>query len=327
MKINAFLEKRFNYLHTARAKWMYIISATIFVYIFLIVFQPYGLHEEMRNPANPNLHKFLFLVSISFSTVISLSLSQHILRPLLGFQSVTNKKYVIWFFCETFLITLVTFIFSFIVPDLGDDFEEELNVAFQLANYFKAFIILLFPFFGTIVYEFIQRLNEELNELSAQLTEYQNTFKKVHEDDHVNIKDENGNEVIKLQLKDFLLAESGNQYVIVYYLEDQRLKKEIVRNRLKNLLSDIPDSSVYQCHRSYIINLLNVSHLEKKEGKNYLLLYQDAGLIIPVSKSYLEEIRKVLEVFHSLQIQSFYSISAILLVFMGLLEKFAACFT
>lgn len=294
MQIHSFLKLRFKYLHSAREKWLYIIGATVFAHIFLVVFQPYGIYEEMRNPINPVFHKFLFFLSITVSSFAALSLSQLVLRPLLKFQEVSIKKYALWFCIETFIITFISFLFSLVIPDLGNDFELELNIGFQVTNYFRAFIILLFPFFGVIVYEFIQKLNGEIKELSVQLSHYQQAFEKAHPEELLIVKDENENVSLELYLKNFLMAEAGNQYIIVYYLEKGKIKKEIIRNRLKNFLLACTDSSIYQCHRSYAVNLINVSHLDKNQGKNFLAFYQDEYLRAPVSKSYLEQIKKVL---------------------------------
>lgn len=291
MKLASFLQKRFTYLNTAKIKWTYIIGSALFVHFFLIVFQPYGLYEVMRSHQNPMLHKFLFFFQIGISTVIGLYISQFVLRPLAGFQQVSIKKYSIWYGVDALLITIVSFALSFLIPDLGDNFEEELNIWFQLNNYFRAMVVLLFPFFGTVIYEFISRLHEELNELDTQLKQYQNLHKHSAENlEMFHVKDENENEVFSISATNFLYAESGNQYVIVYYLSKEEIKKEIIRNRLKNILAMLPQTTVYQCHRSYIVNLMQVEHLIKKDGKNYLTLYTDESIKIPVSKSFLDSI-------------------------------------
>lgn len=293
MRVKAFFNKSFFYLDSAKSKWLYILIATLFAYLFLVIFKPYGISEEMKNPENPFTYKFLFFFSIAVAIVVGLVVSQFLLRPILGFQKVTNKKYVLWFFIEVFIIWGIYFASAFIVPDLGDNFEKELSISFQLINYISAVLVLIFPFAGIIIYQFIKHLNEEIGEPSAQLSAYCETFQKQHPDGILEIYDENNHPALSIHLADFLFAESGNQYVIVYYLKKGKIAKDIVRNLLKNIPADRADSPVFQCHCGYAVNLLNISHMVKRENKNFLVFKQDETQCVPVSKSYLEIIKRL----------------------------------
>ncbi|MDG5491080.1 LytTR family DNA-binding domain-containing protein [Psychroserpens sp. SPM9] len=291
MRLNQLLEQPFLYFNTAKRKWVYIISATLFVHVFLIIFQPYGISEEMENPVNEASSKFLFFFSIGISTLLGLTLSQFVLRPLLKFENVSIKKYCAWVFVETLILSLINFGFSFVIPDLGNDFENELNFAFQLKNYFRAFVILLFPLFGTIIYVLIQELTFEVNELGEQIKKYHKAFDTSRTNTELKLKDENNNLDLSIALKDFLYAESSNQYIVVHYIKSGTLKKHILRNRLKNFLNQNKYMSIKQSHRSFAVNLLNVKHLSRINGKEFLIIATNPAINIPVSKSYIKEIK------------------------------------
>ncbi|WP_418508806.1 LytTR family transcriptional regulator DNA-binding domain-containing protein [Corallibacter sp.] len=291
MKVKQLLDQTFYYFNSPKRKWIYIISAALFAHFFLIIFQPYGISEEMDNPANANFSKFLFFFTIAVSTLVGLSLSQFVFRPMFSFEKVTNKKYITWFFIETLILTLVSFGFSFLIPDLGNDFEKELNIAFQVKNYFRAFIILLFPFFGTIIYALIQDLTLEVNELGEQIKKYHNTFNTSDKQTELLLKDENNNLNLSIALNDFLFAESSNQYVVVHYMKSGSVKKHILRNRLKNFLNQNEFMPIKQSHRSFAVNLLNVKHISRINNKDFLILETDPKIKIPISKSYLKAIK------------------------------------
>ena len=82
----------------------------------------------------------------------------------------------------------------------------------------------------------------------------------------------------------------------ICYLENERLTKTLIRSSLGSLYDSLEFRSIVRCHRSYLVNLIQVSAI--KGGKNDMVLFLNQGdLSIPVSKSYREEIR------HSLAVQ------------------------
>ena len=293
MNINIFLKQPFDYLDTPQIKWFYILGSTTFAIVFLLLFQPYGISKEMINPMNSSLNKFLFFASVAFSTILGLSLSQFFLRQLFDFEFVNNKKYMYWIVIEALVLTLINFGISFIVPDLGNNFEKELHLTFQLKMFVKIFLVLLFPFVGTVLYVSIKKLSNEIQELDVQLKQYKSVYKSSNHEQMLNILDENENVDLKISINNFLYAESSNQYILVHYLKQGEVRRHIVRNRLKKFVIQSNDFPIMQCHRSYAINLLNVDYLTKKNGKEYLVVKtQNSTQHIPVSNSFLEKIQQ-----------------------------------
>lgn len=293
MNINIFLKQPFDYLDTPQIKWFYILGSTTFAIVFLLLFQPYGISKEMINPMNSSLNKFLFFASVAFSTILGLSLSQFFLRQLFDFEFVNNKKYMYWIVIEALVLTLINFGISFIVPDLGNNFEKELHLTFQLKMFVKIFLVLLFPFVGTVLYVSIKKLSNEIQELDVQLKQYKSVYKSSNHEQVLNILDENENVDLKISINNFLYAESSNQYILVHYLKQGEVRRHIVRNRLKKFVIQSNDFPIMQCHRSYAINLLNVDYLTKKNGKEYLVIKtQNSTQHIPVSNSFLEKIQQ-----------------------------------
>ncbi|WP_298532267.1 LytTR family DNA-binding domain-containing protein [uncultured Algibacter sp.] len=287
MKIKVFLKQPFDYFDSNKNKWIYVIGATAFAITFLVLFQPYGLSEEVSNPENTLINLVLFFLSVALSTFLTLSFSQFFARKWFGFENVSIKKYVTWYIFEALGLTLVSFGFSFIVPDLGNDFEKELNLVFQLKIFFKVIVVLVFPFVGSIIYVLIQNLNYEISELGEQLSVFKSNFDMTQETELLEIKDENDNIDFSVELKNFLYAESSNQYILIHYLKEEKVKKHITRNRMKSFLIQTENFPIKQCHRSYAVNLLNVDRKAKEQGKDFLINSKIASLKVPISKSYL----------------------------------------
>ncbi len=100
--------------------------------------------------------------------------------------------------------------------------------------------------------------------------------------DKVVLKGDNKTDVLQLDPNHILYISSAQNYVEVYYLQNDEVKKELLRTTLKSVSADI--SHLIQVHRSHLIN---PAHFTK---------WKDAGSVyvrdieIPVSKKYKKEL-------------------------------------
>ena len=92
-----------------------------------------------------------------------------------------------------------------------------------------------------------------------------------------------GYDLHKIRLDEILFIEGSSEYVIF-----QTLSKRIMSYQtLKSLELSLPNQQFMRVHRSYIVNKMKVNALKNKE----LLI---GNFKIPVSETYLEEVRKYL---------------------------------
>ena len=92
-----------------------------------------------------------------------------------------------------------------------------------------------------------------------------------------------GYDLHKIRLDEILFIEGSSEYVIF-----QTLSKRIMSYQtLKSLELSLPNQQFMRVHRSYIVNKIKVNALKNKE----LLI---GNFKIPVSETYLEEVRKYL---------------------------------
>jgi DNA-binding LytR/AlgR family response regulator len=93
--------------------------------------------------------------------------------------------------------------------------------------------------------------------------------------DSVFVKE--GNNLVKLHLRDVVLVEAYDKYCFVY----TRDKKHLLSLQLKNILPHLPAGRFLQVHRSYVVNLEAIDGV--RPAQNSL---EVAGRLIPVSKTY-----------------------------------------
>jgi len=89
-------------------------------------------------------------------------------------------------------------------------------------------------------------------------------------------------DVLHIRLKDLVCISSADNYVEIYFLENDVLRKKLLRITLKDIQPQEP--SLIKVHRSHLINPL---HFIAWENSNKLLLTQ---MRVPVSKTYKKNI-------------------------------------
>ena len=92
-----------------------------------------------------------------------------------------------------------------------------------------------------------------------------------------------------------MYLESSDNYVIVYHRLNEKTEKSILRNTLKNLELELESFNIIRCHRSYLVNVLNIVKKERTPKGFNLYVKGFEQVAVPVSKSYTSEIDKVLK--------------------------------
>jgi DNA-binding LytR/AlgR family response regulator len=102
----------------------------------------------------------------------------------------------------------------------------------------------------------------------------------------IKILDENENVRIAIEPDKLLFIKNADNYVEIFYSNNEGISKELVRTSLKRLESELSDFKIRRCHRSYMVNIKNVTLSKKtRKGLNLELRLENAPLI-PVSKNY-----------------------------------------
>lgn len=89
-----------------------------------------------------------------------------------------------------------------------------------------------------------------------------------------------------LDFSDLICFEANDNYSAIYYLKNGEVKKELRRITLKKIedqLTEYPE--IVRCHKSYIINLQNISHVSGN-AQGYKFHLQKMEFAIPVSRKF-----------------------------------------
>lgn len=96
---------------------------------------------------------------------------------------------------------------------------------------------------------------------------------------------ENEKDTLKINSKDFLFIEAEDNYAAIFYLDNNTLKRNLMRSSLKRLLEQNHNEYILQCHRAFVVNLKQVIHVEGNAA-GYRLIIKGSKTEVPVSRSY-----------------------------------------
>lgn len=259
------------------------LSISFFFYFFIIFFLPFGVNNY--NPNHQYTFDFFIEIFYFFIPLLSFSfLNELILRPLI-FKEATFKKIIFWSTWTLFILSTVVFVTYNILGNWHN---------FSLSSYLEFLIqvpvVLLFPLVGTFFFFRFRSLQSQIEHIL--------TTKELFLDENqlIKFKGQGSKDQITLSLSNFIYGKSQDNYVELYYLENEQLKKFLIRSPLSKLSKSINNAVIVRCHRSYMINLLQVTAV--KGGNNEMTLnINHFDTTIPVSKSYqdstLESLHKI----------------------------------
>jgi len=260
-----------HYFDIVRYKWIYILSISLFMTLFLLAFQPFGV-----NNFDPKFRinlEFLFVVTV-FGLVVaaSLAINEFLLRPLL-IRKLTRVILIGWLAWTYLLIATVVFLFYNYIGGWHDlhwpsyaEFIIDLGmlISIPLAGF------IFFIRHESLKSEYIQLRSIQLDAPGSKLMHFSSD----------NLKDK-----ISVALDKLLYLESQDNYVTVVFMQHDERQAVLIRSSLKRLEGGIDESTLIRCHRSFIVNL---SRVRSCHGNRHGLKLGVDGTEhpIPVSRAY-----------------------------------------
>ena len=99
-------------------------------------------------------------------------------------------------------------------------------------------------------------------------------------EDVLTFRGENKLDVLKIKKEDLVCISNAQNYVEIFYIENNKLVSKLIRSSLKKVQEDF--TFLVQIHRSHLINPM---HFKSWRNQNTIVLTQ---IELPVSKSYKE---------------------------------------
>jgi DNA-binding LytR/AlgR family response regulator len=274
----------------------FILFTAVFALIFINLYAPFGVDKWL----NVNAVQ-LFLYS---SIVILIGMLVIVISRILMFM-VTRKKsirygtYALWIIGEIIVLALVYALIQWFFLHVGNDFM----LIFRNSVRTTACIILL-PYVISWLYlsfkdKYVTLEKMENNHSATDITGLSEK-KAVHSLTMVPFYDEKG--ILKFSIKkdDLLFIEAADNYIIIYYIENQKPAKYMIRNTLKHIEQDLPNAGLVRSHRSFMVNIDNVKVIRKEKEGLIIGFESPMNVTVPISKTYLDGFIKKLSHFTGL---------------------------
>ncbi|WP_075349144.1 LytTR family DNA-binding domain-containing protein [Algoriphagus marinus] len=102
------------------------------------------------------------------------------------------------------------------------------------------------------------------------------------ENEKIEIRGMGNYESLRLQMNDLICIQSSDNYVEVIFKEGEKLKTQLIRNKLTSVEEQLPE--LIRTHRSFLINPYHFKQWKTGNRKVQILLSD--GIEVPVSKTY-----------------------------------------
>lgn len=264
-----------------------VLFVPLFALAFILIYQPLDFNQldEKVLPwlnISPNLKNHILSFGIVLIGMAVAAISRVIMTAYTKRRAISYQTYIIWVSCEIVIMTLIYTIVSVITSDVEDPTSIFYNTLI------KTILILLIPYVITYIYFIWQERVKELKTIRKRLEEDENILQKAY----IQIFDEKGKMQLSVRREHLLVIESADNYVCVWYMNGEAIRKVMVRTTLKQVAEQLQESNILRCHRSYIINLDCVRVL-RREKEGIFVEFGIEGLPdIPISKTYAENITR-----------------------------------
>ena len=260
--------------------WIILLCTSVFIGLFMLVFQPFGFSEYKGNKV---------IIGSGFGLVTLVTMILDTVASRIFFKDWFEKtdwtvlKQIIWQVCVLFTI------------GLGNSFYASwLNGSWSF-NTFRAFqcytvAIGIIPIVVTTVIHQNRLLTENLKsaqDFNTQLHQKDETTGS----EIVSLLADNEKDRLDIELSQLLYIEASGNYIEIYYTKDKTLKSMLLRSTLKRTESQLePHPSVLKCHRAFLINVDKIIHVKgNSQGLRLVLKHTDTE--IPVSRNFSKSLK------------------------------------
>jgi len=244
------------------------------VYLFLVVFQPFGTY----NFYNP--FKYLLLAPYALISFLVLCTGELLLRRRKANWRIVHEALKVA--VALLVCTLLSYCYCAICIN-KTSLSATGMLYMLLFNIALGTPISIMYLLGRYVY---LRHSETMVQTSLTL----DNASDAPTANDITIRPQSG-DPLTIATNDFLLGEAEGNYCNIFYLDKGIVKKQLFRMPLKQLEEQAGSAAIVRCHRSYIINSSRIIRA-KGNAQGYQLALDQVAFIVPVSRSYVTSLQK-----------------------------------
>lgn len=275
----------FPFFKSQKSKWIASFSVALFVYLFLLIFQPFELHQV-------NNHKALFIGGYGIITFFVMTLVL-VIFPIL-MPKIYNRDH--WNVGKTILLISLQLLCISTLNWLYTNYAStSLNNSVMHSFFYFLFITIsvgIFPCIFLVLFLERKLRKEKEGKATSINDKIINETISPKEPSLILYKIGTEKQYILTKSEEFLCIKTEGNYLEIYQWKDNKMIKNVIRLTLKeakNILQNEKD--IQHCHRSYLVNF---NYLEKVTGnaRNYGIQLSNIPFSIPISRSFSKDLIK-----------------------------------
>jgi hypothetical protein len=276
---------------TTSSSWKTNVIIGLFITLFLLVFQPFGL-SAFHGP-----NKYAFIAGYGLVTIAVLTLDNLLLKAYFqtksGKSTWTVKKQIVMLLLILFTIGTGNYFYS----------------AWQIHFHNPLVGFLVFQFFTTAVgllpISIITIINENLRNKAflKEASILNQTVPSLHKTElsealaepPLCLTGETSTKPLVIPVSDFLYAESSGNYLEVRFLKEGKVRTFLLRTTLTRAEEQLePFASIMKCHRAFLVNCEQIVQV-KGNAQGLRIQLNHTSDEIPVSRNFIKDLRAKME--------------------------------
>lgn len=274
--------------------WQTVIMSVLCVILVMMIFEPLQFSLNSMYQLWVLIH---FAIVTALATVIPLIVLPCIFKKFYNPLHWTIGKSLVncllfFFFLSIFLIIYTEVLIP--LPGLyivhkGISFVGDANAKGILTDLLLALSIAVVPVSLTFFFTKNSILKQNLKDaLELNRTLSDKIKSTSNEDSTTIILTGSTKEQVRTSLDNIIYIEAADNYMYVYYSDDDKLKHKLLRSTIKQIEEQLKDyPSLIRCHRAYIVNTGQIVNIEGN-ARGYKLKLGKTDKEIPVSRTYMQ---------------------------------------
>jgi signal transduction histidine kinase len=271
--------------HSFNRQLVNAVLGAIIVTVFLRIFQPFGFGQA---PVT-NLNLFaLGYGLVTFLTLIAFAFFERILPDWFVEERWTVGKNILLYVFLIFCIGSINLYYTSFMTGMPLSLKTFFN--FQLYTLSITFIVVsaltMVKYFKMVNFYRAEGLKVQEEVESIKEEEEKNP---IAENPIIVFKSENEKENLQIPLTSLLYIEAADNYCKFFYQINGKLTSSILRSSLKKIEEQVTYPELFRCHRTYIVQLKNVSRVSGN-SQGYRLHFENINESVPVARRMNDEI-------------------------------------
>ncbi len=277
-----FLQRPYYCEEDNRKRWLRVLGITLFIFLFLWGFQPFEISAYSGNI----LHLVLGYAAVTFLvTSLFYIVLPSIFPNYFRAEDWTTGK-------ELLHISLMLLCLGFFNLWYSSQIGI-LRFSWQGWLYFQSYTLAV----GVFPLVFLVFFNERIkyaqhHALSDEIMQEKTpTITEATPESPITLTASNGKTVLEIAADRICYIKSEANYVEVFYRQEEALKKELIRNTLTAMETQLSVvSDFFRCHKSYLVNMQLVERVSGN-AQGLKLHLSEVEQVIPVSRKHNDTLK------------------------------------